>query len=495
MSRLKLGLAGVLLFVMASAAGAKEDAGAATRSDWGLPDPEVCEPRGGLRGWPIGVDAPPVSFEPGDTFSVEQLPLLRAYFPPELWSQRERFFYEGMRLEIGTCFADYSPPAFFLSAGASFRGKARLLPNGGLADYTAGLPFAAEDIDAGDEEAGIRWAWNVALRYQGAGFRGRFRITDMVGREGRAEPFEGELFKIQLAHRADRAAEGYTAKGARSKHWVAGGKFSAPFDAREYAWRQLRDLEHERVAERSDDLHAYLPDWRRVRRLSASGVEGLYMPSFSVGVVKPSTMVGMGGSVGASSGVAAMASGADAITTKRSGFEGLEIRPLLYHWRVVGVQDVIAPINANRPSYPAIGEREFGPWGLSFASDRWDLRRALILEGRIRAARGAKEVSRMVLYVDLQNLTPLFYMSFDRQDEAIDVGVYVGRWSEERADYPRWPDDPERPVRVIDSVGAAFANLADIGGWRRETWDAVSTPPDDRTVRRWVSVGNLTKGR
>jgi hypothetical protein len=39
------------------------------------------------------------------------------------------------------------------------------------------------------------------------------------------------------------------------------------------------------------------------------------------------------------------------------------------------------------------------------------------------------------------------------------VGRHVGRWSEDRADYPRWPDDPARPVRVIDSVGERFANL------------------------------------
>jgi hypothetical protein len=50
-------------------------------------------------------------------------------------------------------------------------------------------------------------------------------------------------------------------------------------------------------------------------------------------------------------------------------------------------------------------------------------------------------------------------------------------------------------VRVIDPVGAAFANLADIGGWRRESWEMVSTPPSDNQVRRLISVHELTKGR
>ena len=50
----------------------------------------------------------------------------------------------------------------------------------------------------------------------------------MVGRGGRAEPFVGEIFKAQMAFRADRAAEGYHAPGARGKHWVAGGCSSSP---------------------------------------------------------------------------------------------------------------------------------------------------------------------------------------------------------------------------------------------------------------------------
>jgi hypothetical protein len=80
-------------------------------------------------------------------------------------------------------------------------------------------------------------------------------------------------------------------------------------------------------------------------------------------------------------------------------------------------------------------------------------------------------------------------------DEMSNVGVYAGRWSEAREDYPRWPDDPERPIRVIDSVGAAFANLAESGSWRRESWGNVATPPDDKKVKRMVSTGELTKRR
>jgi hypothetical protein len=50
-------------------------------------------------------------------------------------------------------------------------------------------------------------------------------------------------------------------------------------------------------------------------------------------------------------------------------------------------------------------------------------------------------------------------------------------------------------VRVLDPVGAAFANLSESGSWRRESWDVVSTPLPDDEVKRLISTGELTKRR
>jgi hypothetical protein len=476
-------------------------ASAATAADegpWAIPPPDACDPKDGLRGWPIGEDAPPVPFVPGDSMSLEQLESLRDFMPPALWEQRDKFFYEGMRLTIGPCFADYSPPAFFQEATASFAGQAKIEGKGGLGAYTAGLPFAPDALAADDPEVGMKWAWNYAQRYQAGGFHGDFRTTDMVGGGFRAEPFIGEIFKIQLLFRADRTADGYEAPGSKSKkHWVSGGLMKEPFDARHYAWRQYRDVEHLADPDRSDDIHAYHPDLRRVRRIAGAGVEGIYMPSFNVGAVKPMALAagiggGAGGGISGGAGSGAVG-GAANIKTKRSGFEGIELRPLLYEFALLGLQDVLAPINATITAYPEDPNREFGPWGLSYATDTWDLRRALVLEGKTREQVGGDQVARVVLYVDLQTLYPLYYQSWDSRDEPIDVGMYVGRWSETRPNYPPWPDDKGRPVRVIDAVGAAFANLQESGGWRRESWTIVSTPPSDRAVKKALSVSNLSK--
>ena len=481
-----------LALALAFAAGASF-----AESPWAVPAEGSCAPAGGTHpkpGAPME-DASTVPFKPGDTFAIDRMPVLQRYLPDFLWTNREQFFYEGMRLEIGPCFRNYGPPDFFVAATEQGRGKASLTASGGLANWTAGLPFHPDDIAPDAKDAGLRWLWNVQSRYQAAGFRGPFRMTDLVGKVGRAEPFEGELFKLLTAHRADRP--GYEAPGAKDRLFVAGGLFSKPFDAREYAWRQFRPIEMLTDASRSDDLHAYLPQWRRVRRINSARTEGIYMPSFAVSMA-PTSVLPAGAGAGAGGQLGVVQAPADAggtIQTKRSGFEGLEYRPLLYDVTVVGLHDVLAPINATTPSYPDNPDREFGPFGLSFASDRWDLRRALVLDLRGKDSSGSEIEARQILYVDLQTLQPLYVATFDKKNEMTNVGMYAGRWSEDREGYPRWPDDKDRPIRVIDPVGAAFANLAEHGSWRRESWSEVSTPPPDEGVERLLSVNQLTKRR
>ncbi len=462
---------------------------------WDLPAEGSCSATTKLRGWPLGEDAPPFTLTPGDAIDAARSERLRGYLPPPIWEQRERFLFEGMRLEIGPCFRDYGPPAVFTAATEAHRGRAKLLANGGLADHIAGLPFPPDSIAPDAPDAGQRFAWNVESRWRAAGFRGRFRVTDLVGRIGRAEPFEGEIFQREVARRADRAADGYRVPDTGTWLWVGGGKFLLPQPAREFAWLQYRDVASEVEPDRSDDLHTYVPAMRKVRRYPAQGIEGLFVPSFSVGVTAAETL-NTGSSVGVEGGSALGAGAAAGVPTslepKRSGFEGLEQRPLLHEYRLLGVQDVLAPINAAAPAFPAQPDRDFGPYGLSFASDRWDLRRAIVLEGQRRqAVSGAGEVAaRLVLWVDLQTLQPLYYASYDERGEPIDVGQYAGRFSEDRSDYPGGPG-----IRVIDSAGAAFANLRLRGSWRRESWDLVSGPEADADVRRALSLRSLTKGR
>ena len=70
----------------------------------------------------VGPGAP--SFKEGDVITIDRIEELKPFLPPEFWSNRDFFFYEGMQLEIGPFFRDYSGPKAFKAAtepGESFR--------------------------------------------------------------------------------------------------------------------------------------------------------------------------------------------------------------------------------------------------------------------------------------------------------------------------------------------------------------------------------------
>jgi hypothetical protein len=460
-------------------------------SPWAIPPEGSCAAPSKLRGWPLGDDAPPFELKTGEIVDGAKAELIRAYLPPPFWENRERFLFEGMQLEIGPCFRDFAPPPSFAEATAKLRGRAKLLDDGGLADHVAGLPFAPDSIARDDARAGAKWAWNFVSRWQAGGFRGEFRTVDILARST-AEPYEGEIWKRVLGWRADRAADDYRVPETGTFLWVAGGKFREPFNAREFAWHQYRDVASASDVARTDDLHVYVPALRKVDRAPGTGLDGLFVPSFGVGQSNLHLSVSPGAeeesaALGGGNGVESVN-----IAPQRSGFEGLELRPQFHKFRVLGVQDVLAPINSVKAAYPVDRNRDFGPYGLSWASDRWDLRRALVLETIQRAASDSNQsdAPRAVLWLDLQTLSPLYYASYDKKGQPIDVGYYVGRWSEDRSD-----DTKDSGARVIEPVGQAFANLQLRASWRRESWQLVSLPESDAKVRQAVSLKNLEKGR
>jgi hypothetical protein len=430
----------------------------------------------------------------GDVVRLGDLRRLEALLPPEVWAQREAFFFEGMRMEIGACHRRFPVPAFYSHATLAHWEKVRLDEDGNLRGYVAGLPFPPDRIDPSAPDAGTRWAWNLERRYRGAGPAGEFRITDMPSRIGAVETYQGSFFMLETGHRADLAESGYALDGAEDKVWVAGGRFDEPFHARHLAWRQLRPQSVLDSFRQADDTWVYVPDMRKPRRAAAAWVDGLFLPRYSA-----SQQIAAGGGVpygegGEIKGAANVTSGISAAATEniRRGFTGLALRPNAYRWTLLGEREVLAPLNAAQPGWPETEERNFGPWGLSPASDRWDVRQAVVLEGEAR--REEENVARVTLYVDWQTQQPLYYIARRKNRLLLDVGILVHRWSGDRAGYPAWPSGEK--ALVFDPVAAAFFNTSDGGtGWRRESYGVVSIPPSAEEARNMTSVIELGRGR
>ena len=458
-----------------------------------LPPEDQCPTFSGIPGGSPSEDAAPVRIREGMLLRYSDMLLLGSLLPVEVWRNRDAFFHEGMRLEIGPCHRRYPVPAFFSKATARHADQAMLDADGDLEGHVAGLPFPPDGIDPEAPDAALRWAWNLERRYRGAGPSGSFRIVDMPSRVGGIQRYTGSWFFLQTAHRADLAESDYRVPEAKRSAWIAGGRFAEPNPARHLAWKQLRPLDVASRYAKPDDTFVYVPTMRKVRRAASGWVDGVYTPRYRV-----SGDSGGGGApigVGSELGSINPTSGESAAATEnlRRGFEGLALRPNAYEWRLLDQREVLAPINITRLGYPTEPDRNYGPSGLSAGSDRWDLRYAVVIQGALRD-RG-REYDLLTLYIDYQTQQPLYWITKQRQGGRLaEVGILLHRFSGDLAHYATWPDGDE--ALVFDPVGAVFYDVADGGsGWRRESYDVKSTPPSDSEIRQLTSPGYLTRGR
>jgi hypothetical protein len=464
----------------------------------GLPPENSCPTLtpGGEDG--LRIDAAPVLVHEGMIVDVQSLLRLRQPLPREVWSHRGQFFYEGMSMEIGPCHRRYPPAAFFAAASERFAGEARLDDAGNLLDYTAGVPFPQERIDPAAEDAGIRWAWNTTYRYRGAGPVGEFRIVDMPSRFGSIQTYRGSFFFIQTAHRADRSRSDYRVAVAKKKLFVAGGRFDEPFSARHLAWTQHRSVAADENYRKSDDTFVYVPTMRKIRRAATNWTDGMFTPSYRVADASGGGGIPVGGDAyvpggGVPGGGVHPTSYKSAAQSEsvRRGFTDMTLRPNAYVWRMIGERSVLAPLNSDRGGYPDDPNRNFGPSGLSVASDRWDVRYAAVIEGVTREL--GREAHRITLYVDYQTLQPLYLITRFQSGRLIEIAIPVHRYSGDVRDYPEWPGG--QGAMAFDPVAAVAFTALDGSGWRRESYGIRSVPVSDASLERFTSNAYLTKGK
>jgi len=437
-------------------------------------------------------DASTPRLREGMILALNDLLALRSLIPEEVWEQHEVFFYEGMQLEIGPCHRRYPVPENFRKATETFAGRARLDAEGNLRDYVAGLPFPPPMLDASD--AGTRWAWNAELRHRAFGPVGSFRIVDMPSRIGAPEIYLGRFFFVRTGYRADLASSGYFEAQDDKHWWVAGGNFEEPFAARHLAWRQFRKR---RALERSaepDDTFVYVPTMRKPRRAASAWVDGVFTPRYRVSGDAGGGSIPFGSSEGGPTGSIQPTAGVSIAVTEhiRRGFLGLALRPNAYVWQYLGAREVLAPINATHVGYPGNPDRNFGESGLSVASDRWDLRYAVVIEGTPRLP--IENVGSLKLYIDYQTQQPLYFITRRKNGLLLEVGILVSRFSGDTQGYPEFSENT--PAHVFDPVAAVFYSSEGGGtGWRRESYDLRSVPVDPKALRDMTSSIGLVRGR
>ncbi|MCP4003074.1 MAG: DUF1329 domain-containing protein [bacterium] len=426
-------------------------------------------------------DAVPSRIHPGQILDLEKLAPLSDFLPPEVWERRQSFFFEGQMMQIGPCYRRYPVAPYFEAATAEHAGKATLNEDFDLIDYSGtGLPFPIESIPDEAADAALKWAWNFRYRYQGAGFRGRFRLRDVMNRGHKVERFEGRFFFLPL--------HGYPGVESRDERnrFVAGGQFTKPTISRGLSWRQFRRASVDQDYSETDDVFVYIPSSRKVRRAPPQNAEGVYLPSYTRANTIDASSVTLPDGTNISDVTLTAAE------PVRKGFVGLMIRPNAYRFEALGVKDVLAPINTNNPGYPTVDERSYGPSGLSVASDRWELRRAVVLSGVRKVREG--NIARITLYADAQTLAPLYLIARRSNGSIAEVGIFVGRYSSEDPMATEWQGN-QANYGLILSVAETFL-VSGSGGWVRESFELKAHPPSSEEASRFQTTRRLQlKGR
>jgi hypothetical protein len=407
------------------------------------------------------VGGPP--FKEGDVIGFDQIDRLQRYVPKEFWDNRDFFFYEGMKLTIGPAFVDYSPADAYEAATRANEGKARIGVDGSLSGYLSGQPFPTEKIDCkADPEAGVKVAWNFDRRWNGDGYNASFIYSYWDRGERLPLYYEGTSRYVWLSGRVEpeyQASGGDIFRGEQRKR-VYGIEVEAPFDSRGLQLLTFRYKASEGPLSqtRNDDTWVYSPALRRVRRISTAQR-------------------------------ADAVAGTDFTLDDLFSFDGIVPQ---YEWTCLTRLELLAPMNSRVKGYPFDKNHNFGPFGLSYADDTWELRKAIAIQFKPRAA--DHPYSKKTIYIDEQSMEPLYSFAYDRKGELWKLIWHNHRWSGDIPQYKGW--DGVEPPRDNVTVSDMIVNVQTGTGNRIEYWDRNGVPFESKgALRRYIDQNRLTKGR
>jgi hypothetical protein len=398
---------------------------------------------------------PSAPFRTGQVIAYEDLDLLSGYIPEPFWENREYLFFEGMTLEIGAFYADFGPTEERKALTARYAGQARVGQDGGLENYTLGLPFPK--IDPDDPLAGMKHAWNQDYKHDALEGRASFYFTYWDRGEQLPLYYQGNAWLMRLSRRTDHADNGGNVFKTEKRKGAGGIKVTAPFDVRginAVGYRYL-PADGPREKAKDDDAWAYIPSLRRVRRFSGS---------------RRNDAIG----------------GTDFTPDDGGSFAGIVPQ---YDWKYIGETDVLSPVDTRLSGYP-MDEKggNFGPLGFSLGNDIWQVRRAVVLEFIPKSEDHI--YSRKRFWFDKQTYMPLYSAAYDTRDRLWKLIYHAHRWTE----------SPAPPGVATISGLRTFLRVCDIlvnvktgTGNRIEFFDVEPTRLRKGQIRRMTDVGRLVR--
>jgi len=360
--------------------------------------------------------------EPGEIVTYDTRERVRELFPPEVWEAAVAGF-EGLRLEIVKS-ERYTPHPKYVEATVKYACQATLDEYGQLQNYTAGQPFPysdwareathhACDLTPDDPQFALKLAWNVNYRWMGGGTLTYPHVGQSYARSGGEETWrlaQASYRRSYFSHRADLLPGATSVEPEPRVEWAEMTEMLDPFDIR---GQRVLIYRYDDSHAKRDDAWIYVPEDRKVRRLSTSeksdsvlGSEITYEDFFLF-----------------------------------SGYVWDQ------DWSFGGEHTLLAALDTERNCFPKnvpgwrpdrlaeLGSREqfdscrFGPFDtLPLVDERWQKRTVVQLE-QVPRLRG-HPYSRKLMWYDKETLAPLSSFAYGRDGKPMKLSWYIEDWSE-----------------------------------------------------------------
>jgi hypothetical protein len=258
----------------------------------------------------------------------------------------------------------------------------------------------------------MKLAWNFNFRWQAGGthmphtgqtfWRAKGDNTWKIA--------QGTYRRTYFSHRADLLPETTDLVPGTDLEFAEYNETATPYDLRGQRFLVYR---YRNSLEKDDDVWAYIPSLRRVRRIPAN-------------------------------------ERADSLFGSDYTFEDLYLfsgHPWDHDWQFHGDRIVLAPMDTHRNCFPLnipgwsadkitqLGDDDqffackWGPYrALPFVGETWQKREAIELEQTPKSP--THPYSRRLVWYDKETFSPLMAIAYDRAGKAFRVSWYVGRWSE-----------------------------------------------------------------
>lgn len=371
-------------------------------------------------------DAKP-GFKPGDVLTAKDLERIRPFVPP---GYIEQLNFPNFKAPIIDVIA-HTPGAAYLRCTEQYAAQVKLRNDGAILNYKCGQPFLNQSLSVSDAMAGYKAAWNYTYRYLYFGFYDLSFDTVLLGPGGsgssivggaspppsyiadlppwktsfptaeqtrkdyggadRVERYLTAFYaRIPFSHLADLDGASVALPAADKIEQENLTYFATPFDIRGTAfiiWRYLEDGD-KGDPYRAEDAWAYIPNLRRVRRISAEE--------------KSDSLLGTDITI--------------------DDFDGFNDRVLNWNWKFLGWKDVLA---INDPSNHYL--RYFGPDNV-VPDDRWSLKRMAIT---LRTPKDPRHpYSAVINFWQADAWSPSYQFCFDRKGQLWKVIEWEYKYSE-----------------------------------------------------------------